>query len=325
MTEFIVRRLCQGLVTLVAMSFIVFIGVFAVGDPVRILLAPDATDIEIAQATVRLGLDQPWWRQYLNFSWQAVHGNLGNSFVHGRPAMDLILERLPATMELAVFALLLAVLIGVPLGLVAGLRKNSVAGRVITTAAIVGFSMPTFWVGLILIMVFSVKLGWLPSFGRGPTDTVLGVSVSFDSWKGLSHLIMPALTLALFKIAVVLRLTQSGVEELLTADFVRFARAKGVRPARIVGVHILKNIMIPLVTVIGLQFGSLIAFAVVTEKIFAWPGMGKLLIDSVTALDRPVIVAYLLVTVTIFIALNIVVDLLYSVLDPRIRLGEETT
>lgn len=323
MIPFIIRRSFQGFIALLAMSFIVFVGVFAIGDPVRILLPTDATDIEIAQAVSRLGLDRPWWEQYLYFVRDALQGNLGTSFVHGRPAIDLILERLPATFELAFFALFLSIAIGIPLGLVAGLRRDSLISRAITAGAIIGFSMPTFWVGLILIMIFSVHLGWLPSFGRGPVEHYFGIPVTFTTWEGLSHLIMPALTLALFKIALVLRLTQSGVEELLSADFVKFARAKGVHPRRIVGVHILKNIMIPLVTVLGLQFGSLIAFAVVTEKIFAWPGMGKLLIDSITRLDRPVVVAYLLITVTLFIVLNLIVDLLYSVLDPRVRLADE--
>ena len=188
--------------------------------------------------------------------------------------------------------------------------------------SILGFSLPTFWVGLMLIMVFSVYLGWLPSNGRGPTTDLFGVPVSFLSWDGIKHLILPATNLALFNLALVIRLTRAGTREALLQDYVKFARAKGLSDARVIGVHVLKNISIPIVTVIGLQFGTLIAFAIVTETIFAWPGMGKLIIDSINVLDRPVIVAYLLIIVTLFIVINLAVDVLYSVLDPRVRLGD---
>jgi peptide/nickel transport system permease protein len=321
-TALVIRRLLQGALALAAMSLVVFVGVFAIGNPVRILLPPDATDGEVEEAVRRLGLERPWWEQYLRFVWGAVRGDLGDSFVHGSPAVGLILERMPATLELATCSMLLAVALGLPLGLYAGLRGRTLGGRLANALSVLSFSVPTFWAGLLLIMLFSVRLGWLPSFGRGPVVEVLGLPVSFLSAEGLAHLAMPALALALFKVGLVARLTQSGVEELLTADFVRFARAKGLRWRRIVSVHILKNITIPLVTVVGLQFGQTIAFAVVTEQIFAWPGMGKLLIDSIHVLDRPVIVAYLLLTVALIVVINLVVDVLYSVLDPRVRLGE---
>jgi peptide/nickel transport system permease protein len=230
---------------------------------------------------------------------------------------------MPATMELALAAMLIAIVIGIPLGLWAGLRPNSFAGRAIMTGSILGFSLPTFWVGLLLIMVFSVMLGWLPSNGRGPTTLLFGVvPVSFLSIEGWRHLIMPATNLALFNVALLIRLTRSGAREALLQDYVKFARAKGLSNARVIGVHVLRNILIPIVTVIGLQFGALVAFAIVTESVFAWPGMGKLLIDSIGVLDRPVIVAYLLVIVAFFIAINLAVDVLYSALDPRVRLTE---
>jgi peptide/nickel transport system permease protein len=229
---------------------------------------------------------------------------------------------MPATLELASAAMLIAIVLGIPLGLWAGLKPHSFAGRAIMAGSILGFSLPTFWVGLMLIMVFSVSLGWLPSNGRGPTTELLGVPVSFLSWEGIKHLIMPATNLALFKLSLIIRLTRAGTREALLQDYVKFARAKGLSSARVVGVHVLKNILIPIVTVIGLEFGSVVAFAIVTETIFAWPGMGKLLIDSINVLDRPVIVAYLLVIVTLFIVVNLLVDLLYSVLDPRVRLAE---
>ena len=223
-------------------------------------------------------------------------------------------------MELAVTAVLLAVLLGIPLGLLAGLYPNSVFGRLAMAGSILGFSLPSFWVGLMLIMVFAVQLGWLPSTGRGATVSVLGVPWSFLTLDGLAHMAMPALNLALGNIALVLRLTRSGVRENLPIDYVKFARAKGLSPIRVVFVHVLKNIMIPVVTVLGLQFGSTIAFAVVTESVFAWPGMGKLIIDSINVLDRPVIVAYLMMIVLMFVLINLAVDLLYTVLDPRVRL-----
>jgi peptide/nickel transport system permease protein len=235
--------------------------------------------------------------------------------------MDLILQRMPATVELALTATLLAIVIGLPLGLWAGLHPDALSSKAIMAGSILGFSLPTFWVGLMLIMIFSIQLGWLPPTGRGETVSVLGIEVSFLTADGLRHLFMPALNLALFKLALLIRLTRAGTREAMVQDYVRFARAKGVSERRLVRVHVLKNILIPIVTVVGLEFGSVIAFAIVTETIFAWPGMGKLLIDSINVLDRPVIVAYLLVIVAIFVTINLVVDLLYTALDPRVRLS----
>jgi peptide/nickel transport system permease protein len=273
------------------------------------------------RATAALGLDKPIVQQYTTFLARAAGGDLGKSFVYNIPAIRLILDKLPATLELAAVAMALAIALGIPLGLVAGLRPHSWLGRSIMAGSIVGFSLPTFWVGLVLIMVFSVQLGWLPPNGRGETVLLLGVPVSFLTLDGLAHLALPALNLALFKLSLLIRLTRAGTREALLQDYVKFARAKGLGPGRVIGVHVLKNILIPIVTVIGLELGSVIAFAIVTESIFAWPGSGKLLIDSINQLDRPVIVAYLLVTVTIFIVINFVVDVLYSLLDPRVRLG----
>jgi len=219
-------------------------------------------------------------------------------------------------------SIVFAIVLGIPLGLWAGLKPNSLAGRSIMAGSILGFSLPTFWVGLMLIMVFSVMLGWLPSNGRGPTTLLFGVPVSFTSIEGWRHLILPATNLALFKLALLIRLTRAGTREALLQDYVKFARAKGLSNARVIGVHVLRNILIPVVTVIGLEFGSVIAFAIVTESVFAWPGMGKLLVDSINLLDRPIIVAYLLVIVVMFVVINLIVDVLYSALDPRVRLAE---
>ncbi|MFN8757478.1 MAG: ABC transporter permease [Tagaea sp.] len=311
----------SGLVLLL-MSLIVFFGVFAIGDPVEIFIAADADQAERERAIAALGLDRPIWEQYFFFVANALKGDLGRSFVFNMPSIDLILMRLPATLELALVAVAMSVLIGVPLGMYAGYRPDSVGAKTIMAGSIFGFSLPTFWVGLMLILIFAVELGWLPSTGRGELGTFLGVQSSLFTWNGLSHLFLPALNLALFNISLVIRLTRAGMRENLPMDYVKFARAKGLSQRRVVLVHVLKNILIPIVTVVGLEIGQVIAFAVVTETIFAWPGMGKLIIDSINNLDRPVIVAYLLIIVIMFIVINLIVDILYSILDPRVRLGD---
>jgi peptide/nickel transport system permease protein len=321
-TVFLIRRLMQSVLALLAMSLIVFVGVFAIGNPIDILISPDADQAEIERAIKGLGLDLPLWQQYLVFVKNALQGDLGRSFVFNEPALKLILQRMPATLELAFISMLMAIVLGIPLGLWAGLRPEGAAGKSIMAGSILGFSLPNFWQGVMLIMVFSVMLGWLPSTGRGETGDFLGIRTSLVTWDGLRHLILPATNLGLLNLALIIRLTRAGVREVLPQDFVKFARAKGLSERRVIGVHVLKAILIPIVTVTGLQFGSLIAFAVVTETIFAWPGMGKLIIDSITVLDRPVIVAYLMIIVVMFIVINLVVDLLYSVLDPRVRLSD---
>ena len=321
MLNFVLRRLLQSVLVLFLMSALVFTGVYAIGNPVDILVSPQADQAEIARTTAALGLDQPLWRQYWLFLSGAFSGDLGRSFASSVPAMHLIFERMPATIELALTAMVIAVVLGIPLGLLAGLKPDSWTGRAIMAGSVVGFSLPTFWVGLLLIMLFSVELGWLPTTGRGATLDVLGVPLSFLTWDGLRHLLMPATNLALFKLSLLIRLTRAGTREALAQDYVRYARAKGLSMRRVVRVHVLRNIMIPIVTVTGLEFGSVLAFAVVTETIFAWPGMGKLLIDSINVLDRPVIVAYLLIIVFIFVLINLAVDLVYTMLDPRVRLA----
>ena len=322
MFAYTLRRLTQSGFVLLVMAMLVFLGVYAIGNPIELLINPQADEVERMRATVALGLDKPLHAQFLAFLKGALSGDLGRSFVYGAPALELILSKMPATIELALVAMLIAVSLGIPLGLIAGLKPDGIVGRSIMAGSIVGFSLPTFWVGLVLIMLFSVSLGWLPSGGRGETVSLLGVPVSFLTWDGIAHLFMPALNLALFKLSLLIRLTRAQTREALLQDYVKFARAKGLSPSRVIGVHVLKNIMIPIVTVIGLEFGSVIAFAIVTESIFAWPGTGKLLIDSINQLDRPVIVAYLMVIVMLFIVINFVVDILYSLLDPRVRLGQ---
>lgn len=321
MTSWILRRLGQTVFVMLAMSVIVFIGVFQIGNPADIMLSQDADQMERARVIAQFGLDQPLWKQYLLFLQAALSGDLGNSFIYNSPALGVILDKLPATLELTVSAMSLAVLIGVPAGLYSGLYPDRLLSRTMMAGSILGFSLPSFWVGLMMIMLLSVQFGLLPSNGRGETAELFGVQWSFLTLDGIKHMLLPALNLAFFKCAIVMRLTRAGVREVVPMDYIKFARAKGLTPTRIVGVHVLRNILIPVVTVLGIEFGSALAFAVVTESIFSWPGMGKLLIDSINVLDRPIIVAYLLLIVVVFTVINLIVDLVYGLLDPRVRVG----
>jgi peptide/nickel transport system permease protein len=322
MLVYLIRRLGQAILVIAVMATLVFLAIYAVGDPIDILASPQADQLERAAIARRLGLDRPLYEQFGVFVWNALHGDLGRSFVYNVPAVEVILQRLPATLELALAGLVFSILIGIPLGVWAGLKPDSLAGRTIMSGSILGFSLPNFWIGLMLVFVFAVELRLLPASGRGPTTSVFGIPLALFNWEGLKHLFLPAFTLALYKAALVIRIAQAGTREVMLQDYIRFARAKGLRPSRIIGVHVLKNIMIPVVTVLGLELGSMIAFAVVTETVFAYPGMGKLLIDSIGRLDRPIIVAYLMMTVVIFVIINLMVDLLYAALDPRVRLAE---
>ena len=322
MSVFITRRVLQSLVVVFVMSLLVFFGVNIVGDPIDMLINPEADQEDIEAAIRALGLDRPIHEQYWYFVVNALKGDLGRSFIFAEPALKLILQRMPATMELALTAMIMAIFVGIPLGVFAGLRPNSKVSKTIMAGSILGFSLPTFWVGLMFIMIFAVMLGWLPSTGRGETISLFGIQVSFLTWDGLRHLLLPALNLALFKMSLVIRLARAGTREVALQDYIKFARAKGLSSSRVVLVHVMKNIMIPVVTVLGLELGGVIAFAVVTETVFAWPGMGKLLIDSIQLLDRPVVVAYLMITVLMFIVINLVVDVIYSLLDPRVRLKD---
>ncbi len=322
MTVFVIRRLMQSSVVVAVMSLLVFVGVNIVGDPVDMLINPEADQAEIERVMRDLGLDRPVHEQYGYFVVNALQGDLGKSFIFGEPALQLIVQRMPATFELAIAALLIAVVLGIPLGVLAGLRPEAKSSKAIMAGSILGFSLPSFWVGIMMIMLFAVMLGWLPSTGRGDTVPFLGMQVSFLTWDGLQHLLLPAINLSLFKLSLVIRLARAGTREVIHQDYIKFAHAKGLSESRVVLVHLLKNIMIPVVTVLGLEFGGLVAFSVVTETVFAWPGMGKLIIDSLHELDRPVVVAYLMIVVLMFVIINLLVDIVYSVLDPRVRLQD---
>ena len=319
MLGIVIQRLLQAAGVMAVMSVIVFVGVYAIGNPVDIVIPPDATQEIRAETIRRLGLDRPLWEQYWIFVSNLVQGDFGRSFVYNIPVLHLIGGRLPATLELVLVSVISATVLGVALGIYAGYRPESWVSKTIMAVSILGFSVPSFWVGLILILTFAVSLGWLPAGGRGATVTVFGVPWSFLTVDGLAHITLPAVNLALFKLAMMIRLARAGTRETMLTDTIKFARAAGIREAVILRRHLIKLISIPIITVFGLELGSTLAFAVVTESIFSWPGVGKLIIDSIAVLDRPVMVAYLILTALLFVTINFTVDMVFALIDPRIR------
>ena len=321
MSGFIIQRLLQAIVVMAVMSVIVFAGIYSIGNPLEILIPPEATQDVRERTIARFGLDRPVVEQYFLYIRNLLQGDLGRSYIYNEPVLHLISGRLSATIELVLVSVLGALFIGVPLGMLAGYRPDALSSRIIMAVSILGFSVPTFWVGLILILTFAVELGWLPSGGRGDTAELFGTAWSFLTLNGWSHLLLPAINLALFKLAIMIRLARAGTREVMLGDTVKFARAAGLSEWTIMTRHVLKLISIPIVTVFGLELGSTLAFAVVTETIFSWPGVGKLIIDSIKNLDRPVMMAYLMLTAGLFVTINLVVDLVYALLDPRLRRG----
>lgn len=319
MLGFFIQRVLQAAAVVVAMSILVFVGVYAIGNPIDVLIDPAADQALRETLIKRYGLDQPLIVQYGYFALNILRGDFGESLIYRLPVLSLIFSRFPATLELALTAMVFATVVGIPAGIWAGYKPDGIAAKIIMAISVLGFSVPTFWVGLLLIMTFAVELGILPSGGRGDMGTILGIPTSLATLDGLSHLILPAFNLSLFKMGLLIRLARAGTQEAMSMDYVKFARAQGLPERQVLLRHVLKNISIPIVTVFGLEFGSTLAFAVVTETIFNWPGMGKLIIDSITTLDRPVMVAYLILVVFLFVMINLVVDLVYGQLDPRIR------
>ncbi|MDX1016975.1 ABC transporter permease subunit [Sinorhizobium medicae] len=318
----VLGRLSQAFLLLIAMSLIGFIGVHSVGNPVfNVVNIETATPEDIRQATIALGLDQPIWRQYLLFINNVVRGNFGTSYIYHLPAFALVMSKLPATLELACVAMLIAAPVGTGLGLLAGRRSGTIFDRTVLRSSVFALSIPSFWLSMMLILLGAILTGWFPSGGRGTTARFLGQEWSFLTGNGLWHMVLPALALAIPNVALIARLSRSGTIEVENLDFTRFCRAKGLSSRRILFRHTLPNISVPIVTIIGLQFGGMLAFAVVVETIFAWPGVGKLLIDSIQLLDRPVVMATLTFISVAFVALNALVDLFYAVLDPRVRLS----
>ena len=320
MFGYLLKRLIQMTLVLWVVSVIVFLMMSFTGDPVFMVVPIDATDAEIAQARRLLGLDQSLLVQYGKFLTSLVQGDFGNSYVFRQPAMTLILERMPATVEMVLVAMALAIVVAIPLGVYAGANPNSRISRVIMAGSLLGISLPGFWVGMVLIYLFAVHWGVFPSSGRGDTAELLGLRISLLTWDGWHHIMLPAITLSLGTMAILLRMTRAGMMEVGRQDFMKFARAKGATRRDVLYKHGLKNALIPVVTIFGLQLGDLIAFATITETIFSWPGMGKLLIDSIYRADRPVIVVYLMLVALIFVVINFIVDIVYTLIDPRITL-----
>ncbi len=318
---FILRRLIQALVVMVAVAFIAFMLFQYVGDPVVFLLGQDARPDQIRQLRADLGLDQPFFVQFWHFLVNAAQGEFGLSLRQGAKVSRLITERLPATFELAIVAAVLALLVGVPMGVFAALRRGSFMSQVFMTISLIGVSLPTFLIGILLILVFAVWLGWFPSFGRGEVVTVGWWRSGLLTLDGWHHIVLPAVTLAVFQLTLIMRLVRAEMLEVLRTDYIKFARARGLSDRAIHFGHALKNTLVPVMTITGLQLGGLIAFAIITETVFQWPGMGLLFIQSVTFADIPVMAAYLCLIALIFVAINLVVDLLYFLVDPRLRVG----
>ncbi|TSE19425.1 Glutathione transport system permease protein GsiC [Tepidimonas alkaliphilus] len=319
MVAFIVRRLMQAALVMLAVAFVAFMLFQYVGDPVLQILGQDATPEEVARVRAELGLDQPFVVQFAHFVGQALQGNFGVSLRQGAPVAQLIAERLPATLELALVAAALALVVGIPMGVYAALKRGTWLAQLFMTLSLLGVSLPTFLIGIVLILVFAVQLGWLPSFGRGEVVQLGWFSSGLLAPGGWRHLVLPALTLAMFQLALIMRLVRAEMLEVLRTDYIKFARARGLTDRAIHFGHALKNTLVPVITITGLQLGGLIAFAIITETVFQWPGMGLLFIQAVTFADIPVMAAYLCLIALIFVVINLIVDLLYFAVDPRLR------
>ncbi|MBK6868387.1 MAG: ABC transporter permease [Burkholderiales bacterium] len=319
MGAFILRRFIQAIIVMVSVAFIAFLLFQYVGDPVVFLLGQDATPEQIRELRADLGLDQPFFVQFWHFLVNAAQGEFGLSLRQGAKVSRLLGERFPATFELAVAAALLALLVGVPMGVYAALKRGTFMSQVFMTVSLLGVSLPTFLIGILLILVFSVWFGWMPSFGRGETVNLGWWSTGLLTKSGWMHLILPAITLAIFQLTLIMRLVRAEMLEVLRTDYIKFARARGLTDRAIHFGHALKNTLVPVMTITGLQLGGLIAFAIITETVFQWPGMGLLFIQAVTFADVPVMAAYLCLIALIFVFINLIVDMLYVVVDPRLR------
>jgi len=320
MAAFILRRLGQAILVMLAVGLIAFALFRFVGDPVLFMLGQDATPEDRVRVTQQLGLDQPFYVQYARFVERALHGEFGLSLRQVRPVKSLIIERLPATLELSFVAALFALIAGILMGVCTALRRNSWLSHGLLAVSLIGVSLPTFLIGILLILVFSVQLGWLPSFGRGDTVQVGWWSTGFLTASGLKALILPSITLGLFQMTLIQRLVRSEMLEVLRTDYIRFARARGLTDRAVHFGHALKNTLVPVMTITGLQLGAIIAFSIITEQVFQWPGMGLLFIQAINFADVPVMAAYLCLIGVFFVIINLAVDLLYYAVDPRLRL-----
>ncbi|RZL93134.1 MAG: ABC transporter permease [Variovorax sp.] len=321
MLVFVLRRLFQAVIVMIVVAFIAFLLFQYVGDPVVFLLGQDARPDQIRELRADLGLDRPFFVQFWHFLVNAAQGEFGLSLRQGAKVSRLIGERLPATLELSVMAALVALLVGLPMGVYAALRRGSAGSQAVMALSLLGVSLPTFLIGILLILVFSVWLGWLPSFGRGEVVNIGWWSTGLFTRDGWSHLVLPTVTLAIFQLTLIMRLVRAEMLEVLRTDYIKFARARGLSDRAIHFGHALRNTMVPVITITGLQLGSLIAFAIITETVFQWPGMGLLFIQAVTYADIPVMAAYLCLIALIFVTINLIVDLLYFAVDPRLRIS----
>lgn len=319
MLAYILRRALQSVIVLLAVGLVAFSMFRFVGDPVENMLGQERTDADIARLTEELGLDRPFPVQYMSFLKEAARGNLGVSYRQGRPVAEIISERLPATLELAAVSGLMAIVFGIGLGVFTAIRRRGVAANAVMVSSLIGVSLPTFLIGILLIYVFSVELGILPSFGRGDTVQIGWWSTGFLTKSGLLAIILPSVTLGLYQMTLIMRLVRTEMLEVLRQDYIRFARARGLRERAVNFRHALKNTLVPVITITGLQLGSIIAFAIITETVFQWPGVGLLFINAVQFVDIPVMAAYLMMISVMFVAINLVVDLLYFAIDPRLR------
>jgi len=320
MLAFIVRRLVQAILVMLTVAFVAFLLFQYVGDPVAQMLGQDATPEDRARLRSELGLDQPFFVQFATFAGNAAQGDFGLSLRQGRSVSTLIKERLPATLELSFAAAIIAIVVGIPAVVYTALRRNSWFAHLLLAGSLLGVSLPTFLIGILFILVFAVQLGWLPSFGRGDTVALGWWTTGLLTAKGWQHLILPSITLSLFQLTLILRLVRSEMLEVLRTDYIKFARARGLTNRAVHFGHALKNTLVPVITVTGLLLGNLIAFAIITESVFQWPGMGLLFIQSVTVADVPVMAAYLCLIALFFVIINLVVDLLYYMVDPRLRI-----
>ena len=321
MFQFLVRRVFQSLFVLLVTGLIAFSMFRFVGDPIENMMGQERTDADIELLREKLGLNDPFFIQYKDFLIDAAHGDLGISFRQGRPVVDVLIERLPATLELAAVSAFLAIFLGVSLGVYTAINPKGWFTNIILTVSLIGVSLPTFLIGILLIYLFAVELGWLPSFGRGEVVEYGWWTTGLTSVSGIKAIILPALTLGLYQMTMIMRLVRSEMTEVLNSDFIRFARSRGLPEGKVNFRHALKNTLVPVITVTGLQLGSIIAFAIITETVFQWPGLGLLFIDSVQFVDIPVMASYLMFISVMFVSINLIVDLLYAVIDPRLSVS----
>jgi len=319
MLAFIIRRVGQSILVLLVVGLVAFSMFNFVGDPIDNMLGQERTAEDIARLREQLGLDRNFFVQYFRFLQEAIQGNFGVSYRQGRPVTQILLERAPATLELAAVSGILAIVFGIALGVFTAIRRNGLLANLIMSGSLIGVSLPTFLIGILLIYVFSVELGWLPSFGRGEVVTIGGWKTGFLTESGLKALILPSITLGLYQMTLIMRLVRSEMLEVLRQDYIRFARARGLKDRAVNFHHALKNTMVPVITVIGLQLGAIIAFAIITETVFQWPGVGLLFINAIQFVDIPVMAAYLMLISVMFVGINLLVDILYFFIDPRLR------